>query len=52
MLRVADGGQARLLGAAGADPSLVERYLARATELARDAAELSLVDDRRSGETG
>jgi tetratricopeptide (TPR) repeat protein len=43
---------ARLLGASGSDPRLVERYLTRAAELARDDAELSLVDGRRAGETG
>jgi len=43
---------ARLLGRAGADPSLVERYLTRATELARGETDIALVDRLRGGESG
>lgn len=41
---------ARLLGAGGAEPALVERYLTRAAELVRDAADLERLEGVRSGE--
>ncbi|MBW2277906.1 MAG: tetratricopeptide repeat protein, partial [Deltaproteobacteria bacterium] len=42
---------ARLLGLAEADPSLVERYLTRAAELAREETDIERVDRLRSGES-
>jgi tetratricopeptide (TPR) repeat protein len=41
---------ARLLGLAGAEPNLVERYLTRAAELARDATDLEQLARLRDGE--